>query len=416
MSREAQIIEFSGANAASAGVDIAIVGGGIAGLAAAAALAEQGLSVAILETRALPTPGALCGDTVGDFDARVSALTPRSIRFLEQLGAWELIQSQRACRYRHMTVWDADGTARIEFDASEVAASSLGAIVENSVISAALATRVQALPDVRVLAPTTLAKVQADEAGYALLLDSGDSLRCKLLIAADGALSPVRNMLGFATREWDYGHRAIVTTAAFERGHESTAWQRFLQTGPLALLPLEAEDSRFCSIVWSVDEAEADGLLALDDSAFAAALAQASEHCLGAVVACGPRKAFPLRQRHAVDYVRPGVALVGDAAHTIHPLAGQGINLGLADVEVLADEVGKAQARGLEPGREDTLKRYQRRRKSDNLAMMAAMDGFKRLFEQDAPPIRWLRNAGMRGVASIPALKRRIIRHAMGVA
>ncbi|MFK7830024.1 MAG: UbiH/UbiF/VisC/COQ6 family ubiquinone biosynthesis hydroxylase [Congregibacter sp.] len=414
---EALVVEqASGVQQAPVDVDIAIVGGGIAGLAAGAALAEQGLSIAVLEARSLPAQTSLSAATVEDYDARVSALTPHSVRFLDRLGAWRQMQSQRICDYQHMTVWDADGTARIEFDAAEVAANSLGAIVENSVISAALAARIQSLSDVRVLAPATLSSVQAEPGGHTLRLDSGERLRCKLLIAADGALSPVRSLLGFATREWDYGHRAIVTTAAFERGHQSTAWQRFLQSGPLALLPLESADSRFCSIVWSIDEAKADSLIALDDSAFSMALAAASEYCLGDVVAVAPRRAFPLRQRHAVDYVRHGVALVGDAAHTIHPLAGQGINLGLADVEVLADEVCGAWARGLEPGREDVLKRYQRRRKSDNLAMMAAMDGFKRLFEQDAPPLRWLRNAGMRGVASMPVVKRRIIRHAMGVA
>jgi 2-octaprenylphenol hydroxylase len=233
-------------------------------------------------------------------------------------------------------------------------------------------------------------------------------------VAADGALSPTRELLGLRTREWDYGHRAIVTTARFERGHAHTAWQRFLPTGPLALLPLASASGRLCSIVWSIDEDEADALLAKDDEAFAAALTTASEAVLGAATDCSPRRAFPLRQRHAVDYVLPGAALVGDAAHSIHPLAGQGINLGLSDVNVLAEELRRALDRGLAPGRLDVLKRYQRRRKGDNLRMMAAMDGFKRLFEQDAPPLRWLRNAGMRGVGAMPALKRRIIREAMG--
>jgi 2-octaprenylphenol hydroxylase len=178
---------------------------------------------------------------------------------------------------------------------------------------------------------------------------------------------------------------------------------------------LHSRDDRLCSIVWSIDDDKADRLLSMDTPAFAAALGEASEHCLGAVTDCDARHAFPLRQRHAIDYVLPGAALVGDAAHTIHPLAGQGINLGLADVEVLAEELARSLDRGLDPGRLDVLKRYQRRRKGDNLAMMAAMDGFKRLFEQDAPPLRWLRNSGMRGVARMPAVKRRIIRQAMGV-
>ncbi|EED31873.1 protein VisC [gamma proteobacterium NOR5-3] len=396
-------------------VDIAIVGGGIAGLAAAAALAGSGRSVAVLEARELPQTVPVSGDLPEDYDARVSALTPRSIDFLKQLGAWPAIEGARCCAYHHMTVWDAEGTGRIEFDAQEVSAESLGTIVENRLITAALAWKVQSLGGVRVLAPARLSDLSREDPEPVVLLEDGTRLRCQLLIAADGALSPTRELLGMRTREWEYGHRAIVTTVAFENRHQHTAWQRFLQTGPLALLPLSSVDDRLCSIVWSIEEHLADELLARSDAAFAKALGEASEYVLGNVTACAPRKAFPLRQRHAVDYVLPGVALVGDAAHTIHPLAGQGINLGLADVQVLAEELNTAFARGLGPGRMDVLSRYQRRRKGDNLAMMAAMDGFKRLFEQDAPPLRWLRNTGMRTVAGLPMVKRRIIRQAMGV-
>jgi 2-octaprenylphenol hydroxylase len=409
-------------------VDVVIVGGGIAGLATAAALSGLGRTLAVIEARELPVLSALGGGDLADassdasldapatYDSRVSALTPRSIAFLTRLGAWSAIDAARHCAYSHMTVWDAEGTGRIEFDADEVGADSLGSIVENRLISAALAARVAQLRDVSVHAPARLAGIQRDGDGATTVqLESGEQLRCSLLIAADGALSPTRELLGLGTREWDYGHRAIVTTAAFERGHQSTAWQRFLQTGPLALLPLCSRDDRLCSIVWSIDDDKADRLLNMDTPAFAEALGEASEHCLGAVTDCDARHAFPLRQRHAIEYVLPGAALVGDAAHTIHPLAGQGINLGLADVEVLAEELARSLDRGLDPGRLDVLKRYQRRRKGDNLAMMAAMDGFKRLFEQDAPPLRWLRNSGMRGVARMPAVKRRIIRQAMGV-
>ncbi|GAB5412734.1 MAG: 2-octaprenyl-3-methyl-6-methoxy-1,4-benzoquinol hydroxylase [Congregibacter sp.] len=397
--------------------DIAIVGGGIAGLSCALALSGSGASIILLDANPLPDlPAEIPGEAPGDYDLRVSALTPRSIRLLERLGAWPFVTAARHAPYGHMTVWDAEGTAQIEFDASEVSADSLGSIVENRLIAAALAACVESKPDVSVLAPARLAGLQQAGDLQTLKLEDGSELRTTLLVAADGALSPTRELLGFKTREWDYGHRAIVTTAAFERSHEDTAWQRFLQTGPLALLPLPDAQKRFCSIVWSIEEAEADPLLALDEPAFCAALSEASEQRLGAVTACAVRRAFPLRQRHAVDYVMPAVALVGDAAHTIHPLAGQGINLGLADVEVLADEVSAALRRGLSPGRLDVLKRYQRRRKGDNLAMMAAMDGLKRLFGQDDPAVRWLRNTGMRGVGALPAVKRKIIQHAMGVA
>ncbi|MEO1081393.1 MAG: UbiH/UbiF/VisC/COQ6 family ubiquinone biosynthesis hydroxylase [Pseudomonadota bacterium] len=398
--------------AVDAAADVAIVGGGIAGLALAAALRDSGLSIVVIEARALPD--APVGDALTDYDARVSALTARSIAFLRELGAWDSIEKHRSCAYRHMTVWDAEGTGRIEFDASEVGAQSLGSIVENSLVVSALADEVRRLPGIDLRSNTSLNTLEDTGGALRLCLDDGARLVAGLLVAADGALSPVRSLLGLRTREWDYGHRAIVTTAAFEAPHQHTAWQRFLQSGPLALLPLGGKDDHLCSIVWSIEDDRADDLLGLDDADFGDALTQASEAVLGRVVACAPRKAFPLRQRHAVDYVMPGAALVGDAAHTIHPLAGQGINLGLADVDVLAQELRRARGLGLEAGDIAVLRRYQRRRKGDNLRMMAAMDGFKRLFGSDALPLRWLRNTGMRGVASLPAVKRRIIREAMG--
>jgi 2-octaprenylphenol hydroxylase len=399
--------------------DVVIVGGGIAGLAMAAALADSGLSLALVEARALPPPFSTEGDSDRDrvdaYDRRVSALTPKSMALLARLGAGAAIEAGRHCPYRHMTVWDAEGTGVIDFDAGEMDLPMLGSIVENRLITAALAQRVQRQGGLSLHAPASVASTGRADDGIALTLESGEALRAGLLVAADGALSPIRQHFAFRTREWNYGHRALVTTAAFEKPHELTAWQRFLPTGPLALLPLAGGGDRLCSIVWSVDEALADDLLALDDTAFCAALSDAAEARLGSPTACAARAAFPLRQRHAVDYVQPGVALVADAAHTIHPLAGQGINLGLADVEVLAEEILRGHRRGIDPGALTLLRRYQRRRKGENLAMMAAMDGFKRLFEQRPPSLRWLRNSGMRGVAALPPLKHRIMRQAMGL-
>lgn len=406
--------------------DVVIVGGGIAGLAAAASLAGSGLSVLLVEARELPSSPEGCGSEVGDYDPRVSALTLRSLALLKRLGAWSAIDARRHCPYRHMTVWDAEGSGSIDFDAGELAAEMLGTIVENRQITGALAEQVRRASNIELCAPGSLSDARAlpavetppadsQAARVEIRLSDGTTRHCQLLIAADGALSPTRELFAFRTREWDYDHRAIVTTARFERSHAFTAWQRFLTTGPLALLPLSSAGETLCSIVWSIDEERADEVLALEDAAFCAALSEASEHRLGAVVDCAKRFAFPLRQRHAVDYVQPGVALVADAAHTVHPLAGQGINLGLADVEVLVEELLRAQQLGLPLGDLSVLRRYQRRRKGDNLAMMAAMDGFKHLFGNELPAVRWLRNEGLRQVGSLPALKRRIMRHAMGV-
>jgi 2-octaprenylphenol hydroxylase len=398
--------------------DVAIVGAGIAGSALAAALAGRGLAIALVEAQPLVRPQLPESLDIGAFDPRVSALTPRSRRLLQDLGAWQAVESYRSCPYRHMSVWDADGTGSIEFDCADVNAAALGYIVENRALVSALLERVQAAADITTFGGVGLQACSRDESTRAMQLQlaNGAALRADLLVAADGALSRVREMLDFRTREWDYGHRAIVGTVQVERSHEDTAWQRFLPSGPLAFLPLPGTSGHhYCSIVWSLREELVDDLQALDEAAFCAELAEAFEHRLGAVLACSARFAFPLRQRHAVDYVKPGVALVADAAHTIHPLAGQGINLGLQDVAVLAEEVIAGLSRGSSPGQLDVLHRYQRRRKGENLAMMAAMDGFKRLFEQEALPVRWLRNVGMRGVGQLKPLKQQLMRHAMGV-
>jgi 2-octaprenylphenol hydroxylase len=316
-----------------------------------------------------------------------------------------------------MTVWDAEGTGQIEFDCAEVDAPALGHIVENRSIVSALAMRVLAATDITLFSPARLESCeQLEGESVRVQLESGEILAADLLVAADGALSRVREMIGFDTREWDYGHRAIVATVEVEHSHQHTAWQRFLPSGPLALLPLPGQEQRhYCSIVWSMQDELVDNILGLEDAPFCSELERAIEGRLGRILAASPRFAFPLRQRHAVDYVKPGIALVADAAHTIHPLAGQGINLGLQDVAVLAEEVLAGHARGINPGELALLSRYQRRRKGENLLMMAAMDGFKRLFEQQALPLRWLRNVGMRGINQLPLVKQQLMRHAMGL-
>lgn len=397
--------------------DVAIIGAGIAGSALAAALSGSQLSIALVEAQPLVAPELPTECDLSHFDPRVSALTPRSRTLLDRLGAWEAIANYRQCSYRHMTVWDAEGTGQIEFDSADVNVPALGHIVENRAITRALIQRVSGAADITLFSQAPLQScTRTDDSRMLVELESGDCLEVGLLVAADGANSPVREMMGFQTREWDYGHRAIVTTVQLEKSHADTAWQRFMPTGPLAFLPLpSADDQHFCSIVWSLAEDKVDELLALEDDAFCAELERALEHRLGRVLACSRRFAFPLRQRHALDYVQPGVALVADAAHTIHPLAGQGINLGLQDIAVLAEEILAGRDRNAHPGQIEVLRRYQRRRKGENLLMMAAMDGFKRLFEQQSLPLRWLRNAGMRGVGQLGPLKQQLMRHAMGL-
>ncbi|WP_372796792.1 UbiH/UbiF/VisC/COQ6 family ubiquinone biosynthesis hydroxylase [Litorivivens sp.] len=396
--------------------DVVIVGGGLAGLGMAAGLAELPLKVALVEAGSVVSDWPALGEGVDDYDSRVSAITAFSQQWLARLGVWEAIAQSRICHYTDMDVWDAEGTGEVHFDAAEVNADDLGHIVENRLLTAALAEQVDGAANIRVFENSPVAALHYAGGEAALELDNGDRIQAGLLIAADGANSRIRQWADFATREWSYDQKALVVTVKMERSHAYTAWQRFLPTGPLAFLPLAASDAtdRYCSIVWSADSDYADQLMALDDDGFKSALAEAFEQRLGCVEAVSRRFCFPLRQRHAVNYIKPGLALIGDAAHSIHPLAGQGINLGFKDADVLQQEIQRALERGEAPGSLRVLRRYQRRRKGDNLAMMAAMDGFKRLFGETALPVRWLRNTGMHLVNQAAPVKRQLIRKAMG--
>lgn len=395
--------------------DILVVGGGMIGSALALGLSRQGWQVGLIEgapAASLMVP-AEPASSVDDFEPRVSAISLASQRLLEELGAWPKVQASRHCGYREMTVWDGDGTGRIHFDAAELHARSLGTIVENRNIVRALFeslsdSSVQLLDGVRV---------KAWSRGQGVELEDGRCLAARLVVGADGALSRLRQWSGLATREWDYDQQAIVCTVRTSQNHRYTAWQRFSPTGPLAFLPLlnEAGDEHFCSIVWSQDTLEARRLMALETESFRKELEAAIERELGEVLAVSPRFAFPLRQRHAKDYIIDGLALVGDAAHTIHPLAGQGANLGYGDVRALLEELERARELGLAPDDASVLARYQRRRKGENLTMMAAMEGFKQLFARDELPVRWLRNTGMRWLNQLAPLKNRIAAEAMGI-
>lgn len=408
---------------ADSGAEVVIVGGGIAGSALACALGDTPLRVVLIESAGLQArPDA--GEGVAGFDTRVSALGHAARRQLSQLGAWADMAQLRVNPYARMKVWDAQGTGAIEFDAAQVREPCLGHIVENRVCVWALQRALAGFGNVRVLSERRVADLharegadaRAGEATYALVLDDGSELAPALVVAADGALSTIRSFAGFTTREWDYQHVATVATVRTEQANQRTAWQRFLPEGPLAFLPLApGGDEHYSSIVWSaVPELEAR-LAAMDDAAFCAALGDAFERRLGDVVEVGVRQRYPLRQRHATSYFKPGLVLVGDAAHTIHPLAGQGINLGLKDVDVLAQELRRAAELGLAAGSPEILARYQRRRLADNLAMMAVMEGFKRVFAERDLAVRWLRNAGMSRIDRMPWVKQRIMRSAMGL-
>ena len=393
--------------------DLIIVGAGMVGSALALALEHSGLEILVVDGGPLSVrPFA----AEGAFEPRVSALSAASQRILERLGVWDGIAARRVSPYRDMRVWDGSGTGSVHFSAASVHAEVLGHIVENRVVQDALLDRLHD-SQIGLLGSARLEQLRRSGDGWLLTLADGRELRAPLLVAADGANSAVRRLAGCATREWDYLHHAIVTSVRCERPHQATAWQRFTDDGPLAFLPLARQgDEHWCSIVWSTVPAEAERLMALDDEAFRHELGKAFEWRLGQVTAVDSRICIPLRQRHAKRYVESGLALIGDAAHSIHPLAGQGVNLGFLDAAVLAEVLLHALQRGEQPNDVRVLSRYERRRMPHNLAMMAAMEGFERLFQADPLPLRLLRNSGLNWVDELPDAKALFVRRALGLA
>ena len=379
--------------------EVVVAGAGLTGLVAAASLARAGFEVAVVDARVRGSEG----------DGRVSALTVASERILGRLGAWERIAG--AAPFRQIRVWEAAGGAEIRFAAEAIGADHLGHIVENQVVADALEDTFDALG----IAWRRPARVSGIELGRReVTVDLGGTrVRAGLLVGADGRNSLVRKLAGIAARGRGYDQLGIVCTVRTEHRHRDVAWQVARPAGPLAFLPLPGD---LCSIVWSTERAHARHLLALEDEAFRGELADAFERRLGAIEWAGPRTAFPLRSVLASRYFAPRVALAGDAAHTIHPLAGQGVNLGILDAAVLAEVAVDAAERGRDPGGRAALERYERRRSSHNLAVHCAVDGFDRLFRAGGAPVRAIRNAGLAATHRLPALKRRIILHASGFA
>ena len=407
--------------------DLVIVGGGMVGLTLAANLAvktAESMKIALIESAAEPVVF-----NANKVDPRVVALSRRSQSILDNAGVWPAIRDTRICPYSAMRVWDAEGTGEIDFDAQDSGDDFLGAIVENSLIVSELTRKIDSCKNIHVFRGQAVEAIYGpvSESGKAkyhsepgsvkstVTISGGSELSASMVIAADGAQSPLRNMLGLQTREWDYNHTAIVATVQTEKPHQHTAWQSFAKDGPLAFLPLSLANNDHCSIVWSIESARAESLMALDDNAFCHALGLAIEHRLGKILGIDKRYAIPLRQRHSKRYILPGFALVGDAAHTIHPLAGQGANLGLYDSEVLAEEICRAQTRGVKLTDFSILKRYERQRQGHNLMAMAAMEGFKRLFGSDDLVLRWLRNQGMNMFNQQALIKQQLSRIASGL-
>ncbi len=385
---------------------VAVVGAGMVGATLAAILGQKGIRVALVEEQPARSEVAW-----PEFDLRVSAVTKASQRIFEALDAWSGMLARRVSPYREMHVWDAAGTGSIHFDSADLGEPDLGHIIENRVLVAALEERLAALESVDWFRPAAVSAMERTAESIHLGLQN-ERIEAKLVVGADGARSRIRQLAGLACVGRDYAQQALVATVRTEKGHGETAWQRFLPGGPLAFLPLL---NGFSSIVWSAPSRRAQELLGMEAEEFATALARAFEERLGTVQWVGPRATFPLRRQHVLQYVKPQVALVGDAAHTIHPLAGQGVNLGLLDAASLAQVLTEAIAGGRDAGDFRVLRRYERWRKGQNLATEALMDGFKRLFGTSVQPIPLMRGIGMNLTDASGPVKRSIMRLAMGL-
>jgi 2-octaprenyl-3-methyl-6-methoxy-1,4-benzoquinol hydroxylase len=351
--------------------DVAVIGAGLVGTAAALSLAREGLRVAIVEAREPPAWRA------AEPDLRVYAVAPDSQALLETLGVWSTVSSARAHPYRRMRVWDAGADGELKFDSDALGRENLGHIVEHGLLVDRCWSALSANRKIQRFCPDRLCELTQDDSGVSFSLESGRQLRARLVLGADGAASRVRELLGVSSSEHDYAQCGLVAYVATERVHEDTCWQRFLPDGPLAFLP--CEDGR-SSIVWTLPVAEAQRLLAVSEAEFCAELTRAFDARLGEVVSVSARRSFPLRRKLADQMLVGSVALIGDAAHAVHPLAGQGVNLGLRDVGSLARLVAEANASGRDFTAKQGLQRWARTRLSENAIAAYSFEAINSMF------------------------------------
>jgi 2-octaprenyl-6-methoxyphenol hydroxylase len=390
-------------------VDVLISGGGMVGLTLGLACAQGGLKTLIADAAAPATVLA------PQFDGRVSALAYASVRMLRALGVWEGLKDH-AQPIREILVTDgklasATSPFSLHFDSAEVGAEALGYIAENRHIRTALYDAVARAANLELLAPATAKSVTTENGGAVVTLADGSQVACALVIAAEGRESRLRAEMGINMIGWSYPQVGIVATVEHEKPHNGVAYEHFLPSGPFAILPLPGNRS---SLVWTETKAKAPALLALDEAGFNAELARRFGDHLGATKSAGPRWSYPLAFHLARDFVKPRFALAGDTAHGIHPIAGQGLNLGLKDAAALAEVLLDAARLGRDIGALDTLKRYERWRRFDSVVMGGTMDALNRLFSNDIAPIRHLRDLGLGIVDSIAPARKFFMRHAGG--
>jgi 2-octaprenyl-6-methoxyphenol hydroxylase len=385
--------------------DILIVGGNHSGLTLAACLGSQGIKVTVLEQKALAPAHQLKSD------GRTLAFSYRSAQLLKKCGVWPLIQKQ-ACPILDIRVADQGASSHLDFHHDEVGSHPFGWIVENHLFNAALQTRLRAFKSVHIEAPAALESYEAKAETVEVRLHDGRRFEAALLIGADGRQSMCRALAHIPTYGWSYHQKAVVCIIAHSLPHHSMALEHFHPGGPFAILPMTQQRS---SIVWTEKTATADHLMGLADQDFARLLQEKIGTHLGKVKVIGKRFAYPLNLKHAEHYIAPRMALVGDAAHGVHPIAGQGFNLGMGDIEVLVDELRQAAHLGLDLGGADLLARYEKRRKMANGNMVLMTDLLDRLFSNAVPFVQAARRFGLDAVQHMPPLRRFFMRTAMGL-
>lgn len=388
--------------------DIVIVGTGIVGLTLACCLKDQGLRIAILNKERLDNKTPLLTSQL-----RVIAVTLGSRRLLEQLNAWQRLESHQYAPFCSMQVWEFGQAAHLIFDSADIGVASLGYVVRNSDLEQALYAQAKTDDELTWLIPDSLIEFQQSKKDHVLItLASGAEISTRLLVGADGNQSKVREWADLQIKSTDYAQRALIATVKTELAHDQTARQIFLANGPLAFLPLK--DRHHCSIVWSNTPEEIERLVALNDKLFCAELTQIFEQRLGRVVSTSLRLSYPLKTQEAEQYIKSGIVLIGDAAHTIHPLAGQGANLGIADAQCLAKVILEAKQKHRNIGAMHTLRRYERERRFYNRVMIGSVDTLKHLFATQNPLLKKTRQVSLNIINNMTCVKNIISRYAMG--
>lgn len=395
--------------------DVVIIGGGMVGGLLAAALASDALSkskplsVCVVESQ---VPAEFIPGDQPEYDLRVSALSLASQNMLINVGAWDGVLARRACPYSRLSVWDGEQNGRTDFNADDLNIKQLGHIVENRVIQLALLERLSELPNVTLLCPASLVRYSVLSDCIEITLSDSQTLTAKLLVGADGAGSYVRKSAGISIDKTPYDQHALVASVKTSLPQQNITWQRFVPAGPQAMLPLCGQRA---SLVWYDSQQNCEQRLALSDEAFLEAVAAAFPQELGRLDSICGRSAFPIARAHAQTYVQQRIALVGDAAHTVHPLAGQGVNLGFMDAAALAEQLVQAHSKQRDIGVHKLLRRYERSRRFDNQIMISALDSIFHAFKPQPLLVRQARSLSLNAVNAISPLKSLLMRQATGV-